>query len=261
VSDVPEPVIVSRDAPPRLRGYAHALYDYRERNGPRQRCEIPFPGAALILNLGPALDFPEGRRTSFVGGLTDRPVRYESPGPQRGVQANLTVLGAYRFFGVPMDSLANCTVELEDVLGADGRRLFERIAGVDDRVARLDLLESALAGRIETGPRQDDCVEWAVHRLEEADGCVRVASLAEELGWSPKRLVARFREQVGLPPKRLARLLRFHRVVRTLERDETRLAEVAYACGYADQSHLDREFRSFAGSTPTEFLAAYARRR
>ena len=35
----------------------------------------------------------------------------------------------------------------------------------------------------------------------------------------------------------------------------TRWSSLAYECGYADQSHLTREFREFAGLSPTEFLS------
>jgi AraC-like DNA-binding protein len=40
-------------------------------------------------------------------------------------------------------------------------------------------------------------------------------------------------------------------------RDAT-IAEIAADCGYADHAHLDREFRSLAGCTPTEYVAGWA---
>ena len=49
-------------------------------------------------------------------------------------------------------------------------------------------------------------------------------------------------------------MLRFRALVGGLERGEG-LAELAYECGYADQSHLNRDFREFAGTTPSAYLA------
>ncbi len=65
----------------------------------------------------------------------------------------------------------------------------------------------------------------------------------------------KFREQVGLTPKTAARVLRFRSLCRRLDAEPVRWAEIAYDCGYADQSHLIREFRKLAGTTPTDFLA------
>ena len=53
----------------------------------------------------------------------------------------------------------------------------------------------------------------------------------------------------------VARLMRFQHVRRQIERDPPRWAEIAFAAGYADQPHLNREFRELAGTTPSEFIA------
>jgi AraC-like DNA-binding protein len=49
--------------------------------------------------------------------------------------------------------------------------------------------------------------------------------------------------------------VRFRRVAGGL-RERRPLAELAYECGYADQPHLNRDFRELAGTTPTAFIGA-----
>ena len=69
-------------------------------------------------------------------------------------------------------------------------------------------------------------------------------------------MVERFRREVGTTPKAFARLLRFRHAYDTLiSTPTTSLARLSADCGYADQSHFNREFRAFAGCTPTELIA------
>jgi len=92
--------------------------------------------------------------------------------------------------------------------------------------------------------------------MRSSGGRANVSGLVDELGWSHRRLIARFREGIGLAPKTLGRVLRFERVSRLLQAvQEPRLAEVALDCGYYDQAHLNRDFREFTGTTPGEYLA------
>ncbi len=83
-----------------------------------------------------------------------------------------------------------------------------------------------------------------------AGGAVRLAALAQGAGCSHRHLVAQFREQVGATPKTAARVLRYARAARLLARGDLPPGQVAALCGYADQSHLTREYVSFAGTTP-----------
>jgi AraC-like DNA-binding protein len=91
--------------------------------------------------------------------------------------------------------------------------------------------------------------------LVDSGGAVPIRRIAGEVGWSHKHLIARFKRQVGLPPKTAARLVRFERAQRRLDRrGQTSWADIAAESGYADQAHLVREFRDFTGTTPTGFV-------
>jgi AraC-like DNA-binding protein len=115
-------------------------------------------------------------------------------------------------------------------------------------------LDQFLLRRLERGPRPSPEVGWAWQRLVATAGQVPIGRLADEVGWSHKHLIKRFRQQVGLRPKTAARLVRFDGVWQRLDgRRPLDWGLVARQAGYADQAHLVREFRQFTGTTPTAF--------
>jgi AraC-like DNA-binding protein len=219
--------------------------------------EPPPPAVTLIVTLDGWLRADGSELpVAWVGALTSRHALVECGPAYGGLDLKLEPLGAYRVLGVPMAALEGGTVALDDLLGADGRRLAEALGDAPGWDARFDVLDRFLARRLRTGPRVAGEVAWAWARLRATDGLVPIAELARETGWSRRHLGARFREQVGLPPKTVARLLRFERVRRLVAAQPARWADIAYECGYADQSHLNRDFRDLAGTTPTRFVAS-----
>jgi AraC-like DNA-binding protein len=79
--------------------------------------------------------------------------------------------------------------------------------------------------------------------------------LANQIGISHKHLLREFDRCVGLRPKVFARLCAFQRVIQSVGRKlEIDWAGTAALCGYYDQAHLIREFRSFSGLTPANYL-------
>jgi AraC-like DNA-binding protein len=195
------------------------------------------------------------RHTSFIAGLHDSYAVVQAGEWQSGIEVNLTPLGTYLLLGVPMEALANRVVGLEDLLGGTAAVLVEQLHEAPSWDARFDLVDAFVASRLAEARPPSPSVAWAWKRLGENRGRLDIGALAGELGCSRKHLIAQFREQVGLPPKTVARVLRFRGVLESLERaNGTRLAEIAQECGYYDQAHLNRDFREFAGITPTEFL-------
>ena len=212
------------------------------------RVEVPFAGVPVIVCFGVPYRLDGERFETFVAGMTDRPVATEFTGAAGGVQIDLTPLGARRILGLPMDELTRQVVAVETLLG---RELVERLHEAPGWPARFALLDAALLRRVAAGPEPAPEVAWTYARLVRADGRLAVGPLAAEVGWSRRHLAARWRRDVGLGPKAVARVLRFQRAVRLL-REGRDLADVAYDCGYADQPHLNREFRALGGGTPRE---------
>jgi AraC-like DNA-binding protein len=165
----------------------------------------------------------------------------------------LAPLGAYRILGVPLDKLPGQPVDLVDVLGSDARRLGEQARDVPTWKERFALVDSFLLGRMDLGPRPSPEVSHALTALMESRGQQPIGQLATETGWSHKHLITLFRRQVGVTPKMAARLIRFETVRRRLATGSLGWARIAADAGYADQSHLVREFRRFTGLTPTVF--------
>ncbi len=239
----------------RLRGSVESYTGYVEHaTSPMRRLEVPFAGIPMILSLGPSILVDGVRHRSFVAGLDDRATVTEYAGEQHGVEVKLTPLGARRLLGLPMRELARRVVAIEDLLGSE--RLVERLQDATDWEARFALLDAFMLRRLNQAPPVAAQVEHAWARLHASAGAVEIGALADEVGWSRRHLTARFQADVGLPPKAVGRILRFQRVTRALYANAGGgLADVAYACGYADQAHLNRDFREFAGTTPTDYAA------
>jgi AraC-like DNA-binding protein len=213
-----------------------------------RRREGPGADVVVILSFGHGWLIDQARRKSFVGGLRRSQVTTEHAGRSCGMHVALAPWAAYALLRVPMHELSETTVPFEDLLPGQLVARLEEAAWNE----RFELLDETLSRRLLDAPVASPAVVWAWERLRRTHGRARVGSLAEELGWSRKRLVARFREQIGLPPKAVARLLRFEHA-RALAGTMT-WGELAFECGFADQPHLISEFRAFTGRTPETFL-------
>ncbi|MFE2480793.1 helix-turn-helix domain-containing protein [Streptomyces sp. NPDC059389] len=258
---------VTRPWPPQLRPFVHSYAGYWEAAVTPYRVRlVPTGRAVVVINLGEP--FTQVRRLgndpspnalvtgSLVAGLEDGPRVCDHPGGQEAIRLELTPLGAYRLFALPMSELTNRVVGLCDVLGPGAAVLTEQLADTADWGARFDLLDIALSARIARGPDPAPEVSHAWRLLSRAGGAIPVGRIAAEVGWSQGHLIRRFTEQVGLTPKMSARVLRFHRAARLLTREGANLTEVTEACGFYDQAHLNREFRALAETTPGRVAVA-----
>ncbi|GAA3766325.1 AraC family transcriptional regulator [Plantactinospora mayteni] len=265
----PRSEFVGRRPAPALRPYLAGYVGYRESNLPPGRHRgLPSPYLTLILTLDDPLVVvahpdpatPPGRYDSLLGGLHTTPALIAHPGRQSGIQLALSPLGARALLGLPAGELAHIDLDAGAVLGPFAEELRERLRSADGWAERFALLDRLLTDRLAPDTRLPAELVHAWRRLLASGGGVPVAELARETGWSSRYLSRSFGIEIGLSPKRAARVVRFDRARRLLQRPPVAgrpggLAEVAAAAGYYDQAHLDRDFRAFAGCPPSRWLA------
>jgi AraC-like DNA-binding protein len=151
--------------------------------------------------------------------------------------------------GVPAAELAHELLELDDVapeLAHLPERLNDMALEAGLRVVE-EALTRALARNDEAAPQAE--VGRALAGLTRGE---RVSDVAEEVGYSRRRLGTLVRKETGLAPKEYQRVARFEASRGLLGRRP--LADVAAECGYADQGHLARDWSGLAGCPPSTWL-------
>lgn len=220
---------------------------------------VPHPAVTMLLDFGPSpITVEENgrpRQGTLVAGLEPGDVRLASDSVHC-VQVRMSPILAGSILAVPLSELEHGLVDLDDVWGAEVHRVRERLHEATTWEDRFEIVETLLLRRCHEQQRiADDESAWAWKRIVTGRGQVRVSDLATEIGWSRKRLWARFRAQVGVTPKRAANLVRFDHAAHRLAAGVSP-AQVAAEGGYADQSHLNREVQRFTGATPAALAGA-----
>ncbi len=237
-------------------GYHHVIDEHAVHHG------LPGTSATLIIAFDEPLDVgwldrPASRDAFWcmAGGLHTRPALIRTHGHQHGIQIDLAPAGARALLGLPIGALATELVHHDDLPVGIPARLRERLATTPDWGTRFDLLDAHLLGLLHSPrPRARPETAEAWRLIQATHGAVRTAELARQVGWSERHLRSLFAAEYGVTPKQAARLARFERA-RALAIGGLGWAAVAQGAGYAEQAHLAREWRDFAGLTPTETLA------
>ncbi|WP_375687142.1 helix-turn-helix domain-containing protein [Pseudooceanicola sp. LIPI14-2-Ac024] len=96
------------------------------------------------------------------------------------------------------------------------------------------------------------------HVLDALHRRVPVGELAEVLGLSESWFAHAFKRRTGESPYRWQLSLRLDACKEMLANPDHALADIAAACGFADQAHLTRAFRGHTGVTPAAYRRAGA---
>ncbi|GAA3937461.1 helix-turn-helix domain-containing protein [Actinoplanes auranticolor] len=163
----------------------------------------------------------------------------------------------------PVDALNDRYVDLEEVLGDDGRAVVDRVRSLmapdpHDPAAHRAAIEACedTLRRFLPLDADGELLNAVVAAVENDPELLQVAQICERFTIGERALQRLLRRRLGLTPKCLIQRRRLQAAAERLREESTTQADLAAAVGYADQSHMIRDFLHITGTTPGQFIAA-----
>jgi AraC-like DNA-binding protein len=245
-----EPPLALRDS---IKCFWHNKRDVEEQNSSFE--VVPDGYAEIIFHFGKLSSISRNRNlqllpSPFMIGLLNQPVIFHT-------QNHLEIIGircfpwtVFDLFGMPS--------------GKDGVQLFEHpIAQLQPMLNKLieagNIAEAiSVIKKYLLDARSRIAIDSMLFKagvaMSEANGTMPVKQVAAAAHATIRTLERKFKQSSGHTVKDVSALMRFEKVRNKLWHfPDCSLAGLAHELGYADQSHLSKEFKRYSGSTPAAF--------
>lgn len=190
-------------------------------------------------------------------GQIIKPLPIKSIGRNTMLGIRLFPHAAAWFLNDEVSQFNNQVVDFGDLSGKAVKLLYARLQETMDWSKRIAWIEDFLLQQLSLVERKlpkAAIVRNVMRELQQDDFFDNIENVASRYGITSRYLQKLFLQYTGLTPKLYSKINRFQNSLRLVTRRDASLTAIAHHCGYFDQSHFIREFKSFTGFTPSGYL-------
>ena len=158
--------------------------------------------------------------------------------------------------GMPCSLFYANNVDMDSLGMAEFKDLKRRVTEATDDDGAIALIEDFVVRQLSRSPDSAHLPRLQhVSRAIEEHPMLSPAELADMACLSERQFRRVFEDHVGMSPKRMLKVTRFLRAARSIQNLRGHdFTDIVYGMGYTDHSHFNKDFRAFAGMSPTEYL-------
>ncbi len=162
--------------------------------------------------------------------------------------------GAFPFLHTSMHLFREKIISATDVFGIEILKLRDAIIQSKSPQEKFSTAKEWLLNRFEIQKEASSNLLAFTSKLQK-ESLIHLKEIMASYPYTQKQLIEHFKKYVGLTPKQFHRIIKFNEVFQKINKKEKIYwADIAYDCGYSDQSHFIKEFFLFSGFKPQEFL-------
>ncbi len=161
-------------------------------------------------------------------------------------------------FGIAAQELTDDHMDLAFLQQAKAFSLEEQLLNLSSLTERLQLLDGFIL-QLSNAGTTDRKIVFATQEIIKDSAPDALIRIRQNLNISERTFQRLFEGHVGIAPKLFSRVCQFNAAFQQLNQyGFTKLSDLAFEHGFADQSHFIRSFKEFTGLTPKEYLAQMA---
>lgn len=194
-------------------------------------------------------DFTQRSSCVVVGPQLTR-VDLELSKDHRAVMIGFQPGGLFRFLGLPMTEIFDDGFDGFNILDSDISYLIEELREMNQPEKINAKVQSYLLKKLQ---KVQELLPFdkAIRQLQKAENHHTIGEVAWDACLSIRQFERRCHERLGMSPKLFSRIARFSKAYRMFEANQQLTwTQISHSCGYFDQMHFIRDFKTFAGATP-----------
>ncbi|MBO9202410.1 MULTISPECIES: helix-turn-helix domain-containing protein [Niastella] len=161
----------------------------------------------------------------------------------------------FTLFGVSAQELTNNPIDLNLLDAIKTTQLQEQLLNAATTTDMLNLLDEYVFSLITKTRADCQLIRFATLAIAQNASKDALLKVQQELHITERTFQRMFEKNIGIAPSLFRRISQFNNAFQQLNnRQFSKLSDIAFTNGYADQSHYIRAFKEFTGITPKEYL-------
>lgn len=240
---------------PYVKQYWFLTIDHAERDSQRY---IPSGSSMLAFHRGDRIYSTLHQEIQSRSSLCGQSVSYTDviySGNLNLITVVFQSIAARAIFRIPMNDLRNKNIDIELLKDSSLLDLEKYLMETENNSQCVHLIEQYLLRKLYSfNSDRFDRINAVIQSINEGEQDITKLSQTTCLGYKQFKRV--FAEYTGLNPKEFLQIARFRKALYSLHTgSQTNLSQLAYDWGYCDKSHLIKDFKTFTGYTPREYLS------
>ena len=247
-----------------LRPYIKCFYIFKSNNDIEfEDTVFPSGNMEVIFNLGEG-EWESSVENKFfktpqieLWGQITKPLAIKSKGKHIMLGIRFLTHSAAYFFNDEIGVFNDRVSDLYDIMDGPVKMLHSQLLETTELNGRIALIESFLLKRLVKSEKKSfriDKVADILTNIKKNSTENNIQNIASKHGITPRYLHKLVYQHTGLSPTLYNKINRFQHSLRLIAKNELPLTSIAYDCGYFDQSHFIRDFKTFTGITPSNYI-------